>query len=179
MKRISWELKRLVTQSWASISLLMAGIGIAAMLQLILIGSAEQKLETARQTLEQHKKMAGSIRSSQAKVITLQDVYARFPSQKDVPKWLSLIFTSARDMNVDLEIGQYSYNKEQGTPLSRYQIELPVTAPYPTVKALVATLMNQMPFAALDDLALTKEHPEDQEVNATLRLSIYVLGDPK
>lgn len=145
----------------------------------LLVIPAEHRLMAKEIEFARHQESLRRQPQGVEREVTLADVYARFPSQKDVPKWLSLIFTAARDMNVDLEIGQYTYEKERGTLLSRYQIELPVDAPYPTVLALIARLMNEMPFAALDDLAITKELPEDEVAQATLRLSIFVRGDSK
>ena len=179
MKQVIWEGRRLLSHSWFAIVALGLGALLAASITGLLLVPAERRLAAINQEFSARQEEMRRQPQTNQKEATLADVYARFPSQKDVPKWLSQIFTAARDMNVDLEIGQYNYEKERGTLLSRYQIELPVNAPYPTVRALIARLMNEMPFAALDDLAMTKELPEDEAVEATMRLSIFVRGDGK
>jgi len=179
MKQMIWEGRRLLSHAWFAVFALALGAVVASVIVGLLLVPAERRLDGVNHEFTVRQEQMRRQPPSAQKEVTLADVYARFPSQKDVPKWLSQIFTAARDMNVDLEIGQYNYEKERGTQLSRYQIELPVNAPYPTVRALIARLMNEMPFAALDDLAMTKELPEDESVEATLRLSIFVRGDSK
>jgi hypothetical protein len=177
MNRLLWESRRLIGSARAGVSILLVCAVLALLVAQVLTDRAEKRLQEARQTLAQHQVEWRNMPVADQGGNALAQVYARFPSQSDVPKWLSSIFTAARDMNVDLELGEYSYAKERGTPLARYQIELPVIAPYPTVRALVASLMNKMPFAALDDFAITKALPEDEVVNATLRMSIFVRGE--
>jgi hypothetical protein len=177
MNRLLWESRRLVGSARAGICILLACAALALLVAFVLTARAERHLQEVRQTFAQHQVDWRNMPVVDQGGNALAQIYARFPSQSDVPKWLSSIFTAARDMNVDLELGEYSYAKERGIPLARYQIELPVIAPYPTVRALVASLMNKMPFAALDDFAITKELPEDEVVSATLRMSIFVRGD--
>lgn len=175
MKRLLWEGGRFMIYPWAGFVALVVGIGIAVAVVALLVLPEQRRLAEVRQASSH---LQAQLRSQPpAKKVDVAAVYARFPSQSDVPKWLSQIFTSARELNVDLEIGAYSYAKETGTALARYQIELPVTAPYPTVRALIANMLNKMPFAALDDLVITKESPEDEDVNVTMRVSIFVRGD--
>lgn len=179
MKQVIWESRRLLSHSWFALCSLALGAVVAGAIAGLLVMPAEHRLVAKEHEFSRHQESLRQQPQGVEREVTLTDVYARFPSQKDVPKWLSQIFTAARDMNVDLEIGQYAYEKERGTSLSRYQIELPVEAPYPTVRALIARLMNEMPFAALDDLVITKELPEDEVTQATLRFSIFVRGDSK
>jgi hypothetical protein len=74
--------------------------------------------------------------------------------------------------------GQYSVAPLAGTTLARWQLVLPVEAPYPALHAFLAAALERLPNLTLDELKLKRERIESAELQAELRLSLFVEAAP-
>ena len=74
--------------------------------------------------------------------------------------------------------GQYSVSPLAGTTLARWQLVLPVEAPYPALHAFLAAALERLPNLTLDELKLKRERIEASELQAELRLSLFVETAP-
>ena len=74
--------------------------------------------------------------------------------------------------------GQYSISPLAGTTLARWQLVLPVEAPYPALHAFLAAALERLPNLTLDELKLKRERIESAELQAELRLSLFVEAAP-
>lgn len=173
MKRILWQLRMLSEWTgWWVLAVIAAFL--AAVFWFFMVIPAQQNLELSRShyaelASRQYEKPVAADASPQVSA-----VLRSLPSYRGLPQSLSSVFATAREMDVILDIGDYRYVHNHGEAFGRYQIELPVIADYPTIRALVAKLMNDMPYAALDDLSLMREDIDSDLVDARIRLTLFL-----
>lgn len=173
MKRFLWQLRML--SEWTGWWMVAAAAGaLAAAFWGLMVLPAQHKLELSRLhyaelASRQYQRPAAADGSAQVPA-----VLRSLPSYRSLPQALSTIFATAREMDVILDIGDYRYIHNQGEAFGRYQIEVPVIADYPTVRALVARLMNDMPYAALDDFSLMRESIDSDGVEARIKLTLFL-----
>jgi hypothetical protein len=84
----------------------------------------------------------------------------------------------ARAHGLELPRGQYSVSPQTGTSLARWQLVLPVEAPYPALHAFIAAALERLPNLTLDEFKLKRERIESAELEAELRLSLFVEAAP-
>jgi hypothetical protein len=84
----------------------------------------------------------------------------------------------ARAHGLDLPRGQYSVAPLMGTSLQRWQLVLPVEASYPALHAFLAAALEREPNLTLDELKLQRDSIETAELQAELRLSLFVEAAP-
>ena len=58
--------------------------------------------------------------------------------------------------------------------LRRYQVTLPVVAPYPAIRAFLGDVLEQLPTAALEQVAFERKRIGASAVEAQIRLTLYV-----
>lgn len=84
------------------------------------------------------------------------------------------IHLAAGAHGVSLSQGEYRLAREPGAPLARYQITLPARASYPRLRAWLADTLNNVPAAALDEIALRRDDAGGATVEARVRLTLFL-----
>ncbi|MHB0975272.1 MAG: GspMb/PilO family protein [Thiobacillus sp.] len=84
----------------------------------------------------------------------------------------------ARSHGLALPRGQYSVSPLAGTTLQRWQLVLPVEASYPALHDFLAAALERLPNLTLDELKLKRDRIESAELQAELRLSLFVEAAP-
>jgi hypothetical protein len=75
---------------------------------------------------------------------------------------------------ISLPRGQYSVAPLAGTALARWQL----VPPYPALHAFLAAALERLPNLTLDELKLKRERIESADLQAELRLSLFVENAP-
>ncbi|WP_338847721.1 hypothetical protein V8J88_03130 [Massilia sp. W12] len=93
-----------------------------------------------------------------------------------VEQQVNLLFGIAERAGLTLRQGEYklSFNKAGG--FYHYQITLPVKGTYGQLRQFCEQTLLQIPFAALDEISFKREIVANRNLEARLRLSLY-LGD--
>jgi hypothetical protein len=126
--------------------------------------------------------------AQQQKLVTLRDAAARaqpvappsanpldaLPPTGDAAQQFAELVELAKSHGLPLPRGQYSVATQAGTPLLRWQLVLPLETDYPTLHAFVAAALERMPNLTLDEIKLKRERIEDTELQAELRLSLFI-----
>lgn len=174
MSRISWEVARLLEWRGWWLAALAGLIFSLAYHVLAIVPAMKQHTEATARHASMLAKAAAPDPALRVAANSQAPVYAALPSFRTLPQWLSLIFSTAKELDVLLDMGDYRYVRNGNEPYGRYQIDLPVYADYPTVRRFSARLMNRMPFAVLDDLSMVREDAASDVVEARLRLTLYL-----
>ena len=103
---------------------------------------------------------------------------AQLPPTGEASQLIGELEHLARLHGLDLPRGQYSVSPLTGTSLQRWQLVLPMAARYPDLHAFLATALERLPNLTLDELKLKRDHIESGELQAELRLSLYVEAAP-
>ena len=173
MKRIAWEATRLLEAPGWWLAPIAALLFVAAYYALAIHPALEQRTIA----LNRHDVLANAARKPaviEKKTVTDGIVFASLPSHRTLPRWLAMMFTTAKELDVVLDVGDYRYIRNRDEPYGRYRIELPVYADYATVRRFTARLMNDMPFAVLEDIRLTRDDVNSDIVEAHLRLTLFL-----
>lgn len=177
MKALSWELARwLEVRGRWQLPALIAFVALAAFYFAAIIPAQQQftRLQRDYSDLSSRKSAAlASMDAAKAKA-EIPAVIQSLPSYRTVPQLLSTIFSLAKELDVVLEIGDYRYHRNRGEMFGRYQIELPLVTDYPTLRVLVARMMNEMPYAAIEDISLVREDVESDVLEARLRITLFL-----
>lgn len=181
MKPLIWTLRRQVTAlGWP-------GVGGAVLLALSVafiastIAPLDTRIAESKAEIEvlRAKLKAGSVGAGpDASDDPLANFYAFFPSLGSTPEWLQRIYELADAQGLRLEAGEYKLKRERDFKLARYEVTLPVRGAYPQIREFVSRVLTEVPASSLDELSLRREDPASATVEARIRLTLFVAGDP-
>jgi len=104
----------------------------------------------------------------------LSNFYAFFPLTRALPDVLGAIEHAASSQGLRLEKGEYRLSRERGFPLARYQVTLPVQGGYGEVRGFVNAVLDAVPAAALEELALKREGIGEPLIEARVRFVLFL-----
>jgi hypothetical protein len=106
--------------------------------------------------------------------------YEFFAGGKSGTDLLQEIFALAARAGIELQRGSYRYNLVSGERIARYEITLPVKGSYVQIRRFLASVLNEIPVASLDRVAFEKKRIGDPNVEAQLRLTLFLdaKGEP-
>lgn len=119
-------------------------------------------------------RMTGRLSPAERRDMALSSFYGYFPRADSSPLWLGKIYGAAKETGVRLASGEYEFQRVEGLRLGRYRMSLPVHGSYEQVRDFVATVLQEVPAASLDDIALRREDIGSPELEARLRLTLYM-----
>lgn len=113
---------------------------------------------------------------------TEQEKAARFadslPLGSAAPEAVARLFAAASHAGLSLEQGSYRPGGNAASGLGRYQISLPVSGDYPSIRGFLAESLERQPTLALDSLSLSRESIASPEVKARMNLTFYLREAP-
>lgn len=130
----------------------------------------EQDVAQLRNRMKHHKAQWID-RSPQA---TLKAFYRFLPQESTASTQVEQVFEAADANGIDLDEAEYTMTRDRMANLSRYQVTLPVHGRYTDIRFFVIDLLNSMPALAINELTFKREDIHTQEVEARLRLTIYL-----
>lgn len=168
--------------------LLLTSAGLVQSLQVEPMRVASAELQ---QQVEHLAKPASSAR--EIKTPRQAELGATLPGIERMPEAVARLFSAAKHAGLTLQQGAYravgdvvgnavgnavgnNPGADKFSPLSRYQISLPVTGDYPAVRAFVAEALEREPSLALDGMRLVRERMDIGEIDAELRFTLYLGG---
>ena len=100
--------------------------------------------------------------------------YANLPAAPSALKAVEGIHRAAATHQVRLATGEYRLARDSSPQLQRYQVTLPARATYPQVRSWIAELMNEVPYAALDELSFRRDDASSDAVEVRLRMTLFL-----
>ena len=116
----------------------------------------------------------GAVNASASGRSQLSNFYAFFPLTENVPELLGRIHRAAMQNQLLLKKGEYKLSREAEFRLARYEVTLPVSGDYARVRGFVNDVLEAVPSAALDELALKRESVDQPELEARVRFSLFL-----
>ena len=107
----------------------------------------------------------------------MNSFYSFFPKSQSSPLWLGKIYDAARQTGIKLTSGEYEFQRTTGSRLGRYRISLPAHGSYEQVRNFIAAVLKEVPAASLDDISLRREAIESPDLEARLRLTLFMESD--
>lgn len=172
MNELVWQLRQWARRLGAAG---LAGLGLLVAALLVRLIAVEQAEDVAAATHARLAELRLAAATHAVKPVPPPlNPLAMLPPGGTASQQIGELEQLARAHGLDLPRGQYSVAPLAGTSLSRWQLVLPVEAPYPDLHAFLAASLERLPNLTLDELKLKRERIEESELQAELRMSLYV-----
>lgn len=102
----------------------------------------------------------------------LERFHRRFPTLDGLQAEVESVYAHARAAR--LQLAQGEYRLEKGAGLAAYRVTLPVRGSYPQVRQFIGLILKNMPTASLDGLRFDRKKAGDAQLEAQVRLTIYL-----
>lgn len=158
----------------------LAGLGLlvtALLLHVFQVGAHQQTVRAQQARLAALQEMAVRRAATPAPPPPLNPL-ALLPPTGEASHLIGEVERLARAHGLALPRGQYSVSPLTGTSLQRWQLVLPVVGSYPALHAFIATVLERLPNLTLDELKLKRDRIESTQLQAELRLSLFVEATP-
>lgn len=176
MNTLLWQLRQWARRLGATGLAGLALLAAALLLQLFQVAPLQ------RDTARQNDRLASLRLRAATPAATLAPTPANpldlLPPAESVSQQIGELERLARAHGFQLQRGQYSVTSQAGTPLQRWQLVLPVETSYPILHAFLATALERMPNLSLDEFKLKRDRIESTQLQAELRLSLFVEAAP-
>lgn len=172
MSTLYWQLRQWARRlGWTGIAGL-ALLAAALLTQIFVINPATEAIAAQQTRLDELRRTARA--RTAVPVVQASDPLTLLPPAGVASQQVGELERLARAHDLELPRGQYSVAPVAGASLARWQLVLPVEGPYPSLHAFLAAALERMPNLALDELKLKRERIEATELQAELRLSLYL-----
>jgi hypothetical protein len=133
------------------------------------VATLERELASASGSGAEPAQRAGGIDGE------LASFYGFFQPANSVSEVLAQVSAAAARSGVAFESAEYRLVRDAGVRLARYELTLPLRGTYAQVRSFVGTLLDELPQAALEDVAVKRDSVSSPGLEARLRLSIYMV----
>ena len=106
----------------------------------------------------------------------LERFYRLLPARASALEWVRIIFSTARAQSLALEQGDYKMRIDKNGRLVAYEIGLPVRGSYVGIRHFIASVLEQIPAVALDELVVKREAVGDPMIDASIRFTLFLNG---
>lgn len=100
--------------------------------------------------------------------------YATLGQQRHAEQQVKLLFDLAAKNGLQLAQGEYKSAYDKASRVATYQVALPLKGSYAAVWQFALQALRAMPFASLDELSFRREQIADTQLEARLRLTLYL-----
>ena len=104
--------------------------------------------------------------------------YAALGEKRYAEQQVKTLFGLAAKANLSLSQGEYKSAYDRNARLHSYQVTLPVKGSYRDVWQFGMLSLRAIPFASLDEMSFKRETIGDSQVEARMRLTLYLAERP-
>ena len=168
-------LSRLGFPGIAAIGLLVACAGFYVSVMMPMSTKIDEVHAAVRSLSDRVERAASGSRQGDLPVSEqLAEFYKLFPQQNQLTDTVGKIFEIAKAQGLALPQGEYRVADEQAGKLRRFQMLFPVKAEYPSIRRFLASLATDVPAAVLEHIQFERQKIGDPQVEATIKLALYV-----
>lgn len=103
--------------------------------------------------------------------------YDLLPKESDLTNQIEDFFDVAFDNDIYLDGVEYKFDDHVAAKFSRCRITLPVSGTYTNLRKFVKQVLEKMPNAALTQIALSRENPQETDINARLQFIVLLRSE--
>jgi hypothetical protein len=171
-------LHRMGVPGAAAIGLLTACAAFYASVLLPLDSRIDEVRDNARELAERVLQPGGLGTAKLAVAEQLAEFHRLFPHQATITDMVSKVFAAAQAQGIVLAQGEYRVADDPQGGLRRFQMLLPVKAEYTRIRLFLSRLALDVPTAALEHIQFERQRIGDTQVEATIKLTLYVEPAP-
>lgn len=116
------------------------------------------------------------LQSAESREVTedvVKHFYAVLPAQDDVNPAIAAILHTAERYGFVPDRSDYTENVVPEARMVRYQIKLPLIAPYVDIRKFIAEVMNAQPSIALNNVSFSRGDINEELVDANIEFALY------
>lgn len=163
----------LIRAGWLPV-MAVACLTAAAMLHFVAVPHVETRTTASQRQLAELQAGHESSAPSQVLAARYADIRAQLASSEDRGDLLKSLFKIAAENGVTLAQADYRVQSDPECACQRLQITLPVRGTYPRVRAFIDAALAAMSALSLDEISLRRESVKSPNVEAQLRLSLFL-----
>ena len=175
--RLAYWTRRVGVPGWIGALALVLALALA---QLQLRPAQQRLLALSTSTAAAQQRLLQPVSGSTALTPSQQlgAFFAGFPARLKVPDVLASMHEIAVAQKLELDIGEYSLTKEQGTRLDSLRISLPVKGNYVQLRQFASEVLLAQPALALERLSVRREKVSEDVVNGRIVFLLFVEHAP-
>lgn len=104
--------------------------------------------------------------------------YASLGQRRYAEEQVKTLFALAARNGLTLAQGEYKRGYDRDARVYTYQVSLPVKGSYQAIWQFALGALRAIPFAALDDIGFRRDAIGDAQVQARVRLTLYLADGP-
>lgn len=104
----------------------------------------------------------------------LAQFYASLGPRRHAEQQVKTLFDLAAKNGITLAQGEYKGGYDRNARVYTYQVNLPVKGSYAAIWQFAMGALRAIPFASLDDIGFRRDAIGDPQVEARLRLTLYL-----
>lgn len=165
-----------------------SSVALGALLLAACAAAAIAWLLPARELVEQQRVLARRVAAlpvapvPQAAPATddhhLSLFYGTLGERRHAGQQVKALFALAEQSGLVLRQGEYKAAFERNARLHTYQVTLPVKGSYGAIWQFALAALRAIPFASLDDISFRRDAIGEAQVEARLRLTLYLSDTP-
>lgn len=161
---------------------LLSGLAMLAAVVAWAIWLPQQRaaLDNDRRELAQLRQHAAALTAAAPKpALTLNqqrvsNFYAALGDSRYAEQQLKTLFAIAAKNNLKLNQADYRNTLDRNSGVTAYQIDLPVTGPYPDIRLFCEQVLRAIPFASLDQISFKRQTVNAGSLDARVVLTVYL-----
>lgn len=102
---------------------------------------------------------------------------AGFPSAQSRPERVAQLIALAQQHGLSWQRSEYVYGVDAQLPLSRYQLAMPLSGSYESLRSFIAEALANDDALALDGLQLRRAEAKTPELQAELRFTLFARAE--
>lgn len=163
-------------------------VALGALLLAACAAAAIAWLLPARELVEQQRLLARRVAALPAAPVPqaapatddhhLSLFYGTLGERRHAGQQVKALFALAEQSGLVLRQGEYKAAFERNARLHTYQVTLPVKGSYGAIWQFALATLRAIPFASLDDISFRRDAIGEAQVEARLRLTLYLSDTP-
>lgn len=163
-------------------------VALGALLLAACAAAAIAWLLPARELVEQQRVLARRVAALPAAPVPqaapatdghhLSLFYGTLGERRHAGQQVKALFALAEQSGLVLRQGEYKAAFERNARLHTYQVTLPVKGSYGAIWQFALAALRAIPFASLDDISFRRDAIGEAQVEARLRLTLYLTDTP-
>lgn len=177
MKPWLWQSRRMASAigmpGWAGIALIVA----AALLQIGPVRSVEHQIHGLQAAISHARHLPATPGIQAGREGQLAQFYDFFPVHQTLARQLSALHHVANSQGLSMGKVDYRLSDVSGTSLKRYEVAYSLVTDYPSLRVYLSTLLTALPHAALEDMEMQRSSDDISQLEARLKLVLYLRDD--
>ena len=138
--------------------------------------AAQARIDEAQGSLAQRLSApaAGVVAAAAMPHQRLDALLSVLPPERTADDHIRQLFVIAANEGLELSQAEYSRSGNEVAGLIRLTLRLPMQGSYVSVSRFISRALAQMPFLAVDAMVVRRDQPGDPEVEAALKLSLFM-----